>query len=229
MEHLDKADYPTEFFLHRQPGDLVLSDRQGFTITVALVLLVDYQTWDTLRPHMAGTWLARRDFKVSVERDQTSFSPEELTDQVRTDNDLPEGVMRFIQYTSVVGAEDISEVVRVYVDPTVLNWLYANETRPAALQLQTELAVQAYSVAAASMVDEIRFDIGAEPGPGDMGNYPVAEHLFEFITHTLTDATGKDVTISEVLKYTKTPGLLASHLEVAFKMRDSTLHALKEN
>lgn len=225
-EHLNKADYPTAFPLRRAPDDLALSDRQGFTITVGIVLLVDYQTSEPLRPNMAGTWLARRDFKVSPERDQTSFSPEPMTEQVRKDNHLPEGVMRYVHYMSVTSADDISEVVRVYVDPTVLNRLYANETKASSLKEQTELAVQAYSVVATAMVDEIRGEIDGEPTESDLAKFPVAEHLFEFLANTLSDATGKDVSVSNVLRHVKTPGLLAAHLEAAFKMRDVTLLVL---
>lgn len=226
-EHLNKADYSTSFVLHRTPDDLALSDRQGFTVTVAIVLLVDYATTPPLRPNMAGTWLARRDFRVAVERDQTSFSPEPLTEQVRKANNLPAGVMRYIDYHgSIESAEDIAEVVTVYVDPTVLTRLFATETKAASIKEQTELAVQSYAVIATAMLDEIRGELGAEPTETDLVKYPVAEHLFDYIANTLSEATSDDISVSKVLKFVKTPGLLASHLEVAFKMRDMTLTAL---
>lgn len=225
-EHLHKADYSTAFVLHRAPDDLALSDRQGFTITVALVLLVDYANSEPLRPNMAGTWLARRDFRVSTERDLTSFSPEPLTEQVRLSNKLPEGVMRFIDYRSVVSAEDISDVVTVYVDPTVLGRLFASETKAPAIKEQIELAVQAYSVIATSMVDDVRSEIGGEPTETDLAKFPVAEQLFEFLADTLSDATNDDVSVAKVLKLVQARGMLASHLEAAFKMRDTTLTVL---
>jgi len=228
--HLNGADYPTTYPLDREPNDLVLSDRAGFSITVAIVLLVDYATHEILRPHMAGTWLARRDFRVTVERDETSFSPEELTEEVRLDNNLPDGVVRFFKYTSVVGADDMSDVVRIYVEPTVLNWLFANEKKPASVQMQTELAVQAYQVAAAAMADEIRASLGGRvPSVTDLEDYPVAERFFDFLTDRVNQYSTSEVSLSDVLDLATTPGLLAAHLEVVFKMRESTLAALREN
>lgn len=226
-EHLNKADYPTAYVLPRAHDDLVLSDRQGFTITVAIVLLVDYATAEPLRPSMAGTWLARRDFNVTVERDQTSFCPEPLNDEVRKQNSLPEGVVRFIDYhAGIAAAEDISEVVTVYVDPAVLNRLFANETKAASIKEQTELAVQSYSVIAAAVIDEIRSEITGEPTASDLAKYPVAEHLFDYIADVLSEAVSEDVSVSKVLKLVQRPGLLASHLEVAFSLREMTLQAL---
>lgn len=225
-EHLHKADYSTFFRLQRGSHDLVLSDRQGFTITVAIVLLVDYPGSAPLRPSLAGTWLARRDFNVTTERDQTSFSPEPLTEQVRQLNDLPEGIMRFIDYRSVVGAEDVSDVVTVYVDPSVLNRLYAIETKASAIKEQTELAVQTYSIVATSMVDEIRSELGGEPTETDLSRFPIAEQLLDSIASLLSEALNAEVTVAKVLKFMRTPGFLASHLEVAFNMREITLAVL---
>ena len=73
QDYLRLAEWPTDLVLRRDEADLILNDREGFTLTVAVVLLNDL-VQEPLRPYMAGTWLARRVFSIRSEQESTSFS-----------------------------------------------------------------------------------------------------------------------------------------------------------
>lgn len=125
QQYLKPEAWPVELELQRSSADLVFNDQAGFSLTVAVVLLHDL-TPAPLRPHMAGTWLAKREFSIGPEREETSFSPEELTDELRAHYHLPSGAVRYVQVGEWQDAETLSDQVHVYLDRDVLNLLLAN-------------------------------------------------------------------------------------------------------
>lgn len=220
-EYLRTAEWPTEFNINRSDADLILNDRAGFTLTVAIVLLNDLAP-EPLRPHMAGTWLARRDFKLSPEVEDTSFSPEELTDAIREHHGLPKGVLRFVEVEGVLNDEPLSDAVRVYVDPEVLHLLLANPMESSAIQLQIELAIQATENVAVAISRELAVN-GAVASVDSLAGYPPAKRFYDNLAKKL----GVDVADVLELATNRVP-VLRAHLEAAFDMRAATSTALKE-
>lgn len=219
-EHLRTADWPTQITFTRSDTDLIFNDRAGFTLTVAVVLLNDLSP-KPLRPNMAGTWLARREFKVSPEVDETSFSPEPLTDEIREHLGLPKGVLRFVEVDGVLDEENLSDAVRVYVDEEVLNLLQANQTDSAAIQLQIELAVQATETVAVAIAKDLAH--GAVPTVDSLETSPAAKRFYENLARTL------GTTLADILELaTNQAPALRAFLEAAFDMRAATSTALKE-
>lgn len=221
QEYLRLADWPEELILERAHDDLILRDQGGFTLTVAIVLLNDL-TPEPLRPNLAGTWLARREFRVSPEADDISFSPEALTEEIRKAYDLPPGVLRYVHVDELLGEEQLSDAVHVYVDPDVLNLLLASPTDAISIQMQIELAIQATETVAIAIVKDL--STGEAPATADsLTPYPAAKRFIENLAKTL------NVTVADVLDLAGSQqAVLRSHLEAAFKMRDATSSALKE-
>jgi hypothetical protein len=224
-ERLTKdASYPTELILNRADADLVLRDRAGFRITVAVVLLENIPP-APLKPNTAGTWLGRAVFNVSPEKQETSFSPEELTEEVRRANDLPEGVLRFITFDDLLGAEDLSDAVRVYVEPGVLRWMLNNESDPVAIQQQIELAIMAYDSTAQEIVREIRTEY-KDPdrvlSESDVEPYPAAHRFFEHLAAKCRRS------LTDVLRLASDGQRIRPHLEASFDATKHTLKALRD-
>lgn len=220
-EYFKANAWPAELELERDVADLVLNDRAGFTLTVAVVLLHDLSP-EPLRPHMAGTWLARREFVVSPQREDTSFSPEELTDEIRTFRKLPQGVLRFVDVGEWREAEALSDEVHVYVDPEVLNLLLANPNELTSVQMQIELALQATETVAVVIARDLASH-GSAPSANALDGYDAAKRFFENLARNLK------ITLADALDYASNdPATLRAYLEVAFNMRVATSAALKE-
>lgn len=219
--YLRTADYADDLEIDRSAADLVLNDKQGFTLTVALVLLHDL-TPEPLRPYMAGTWLARRDFRLSPEQEETSFTPKHLTKAVREDFDLPEGTLRFVNVEGALDHDDLADAVDVYLDEEVLNLLLASPSEPGAIQIQTELAVQATEAVAVAIVKELGEGGGAVT-PDSLAAYDPPLRFFQNLAKRL------DVDLATAVDLTRDPSRLRAHLEAAFEMRTGTIAALKEN
>ncbi|MUN63418.1 hypothetical protein GMA12_09740 [Kocuria sediminis] len=219
-QYLRVADYDSELLLDRSKADLVFNDRAGFMLTVAVVLLHGLVR-KPLQPYMAGTWLARRDFRVSVEQNETSFSPEELTQAIREHHGLPEGSLRYVHVEGVLDEAELSDAVRVYVDTEVLNLLLANPTDTSALQMQIELAIHATEVVASAILREL--SESCEPTPEALETYPAALRFFQNLARTLkTD-------MATILNLADEPSRLRAHLEAAFDARKASIVALKES
>lgn len=221
LEYLKPDAWPAELDLDRSTADLVLNDRQGFTLTVAVVLRHNLNP-EPLRPSIAGTWLARREFSVGPERQDTSFSPEELTEDVRKQFGLREGVQRFVFVDTWQGVENLSDAVRVYLDPDTLHLLLANLSDPGSIQLQADLAVYATETVASSIARDLMTgdDVAA---PSALDAYPAAKRFFENLSRRL------GVDLADVIQIaTNDPALLRAHLEAAMDLKTVTTNALKE-
>jgi hypothetical protein len=172
---------------------------------------------------MVGTWLSKQTFYVSPEREDTSFSPEELTDAIRVQFKLPTGTLRYVSVEGALDADTIGDAVHVYVDGVVLNLLLANPNEPLAQQLQIELAIQAMDVVAGTIVCDLREALGRDPSQTDLASYEAPNRFFENLATTLNKS------VHEVLNMTTAPGLLRAFLEDAFGALEATTVALKEN
>lgn len=221
QEYLNSGDWPAELVLDRESSDLILRDLAGFTLTVAIVLLHDLQP-EPLRPHMAGTWLARREFSISPEREDTSFSPEELTEEIRLHHHLPQGVLRFVSVGEWQDADLLSDEVHVYVDPEVLSLLLANPSEPSSVQMQIELALQATETVAGIIARDVTEE-SLSPNDRSLDSFPAAKRFFEIIARNINLSVGECLTVAA-----QEPAILRAHLEAAFKMRAATSAALKE-
>jgi hypothetical protein len=222
-EKISAASYESDYLLKRSDADLILNDQNGFTLTIAIVLLHDIET-EPLRPNMAGTWLARRVFNVSPEKEDNSFSPEELTEAIREQFRLPKGTLRFVAVDDVLSADAIGDAVHVYVDGEVLNLLLANPTEPLAVQMQIELAVLAMDVVAQTIVHELQDAVGHSPTEADLEPYEAPRRFFESLGRAFERSVNEVIDISATA-----PELLRPLLEDAFGIRSATSTALKEN
>lgn len=219
-EYLAKAQVPTELTVDRDRFPLILRDRSGFNLTVAVVLMHN-NTPEPLRPSMPGTWLARRDFRITPERDESSFSPEPLTDALRAEYSIPSGSTSFIKIEdNLETAEPISEAVRVFVDEKVLNTLHAAPNEPLAKYIQTDLAVTTMVTVAHAAYQRI-----AKPGgavtEAELDAYAGIKLFFTNVAGSL----GKS--IDEVLAMCTQPDILRAHLADAFGSLKATNAALK--
>lgn len=221
LEYLKPGAWNAELDLDRAIADLVLNDRQGFSLTVAVILRHNLSA-EPLRPSMAGTWLARREFSVGPERQDSSFSPEELTEDVRKQFGLREGVQRFVFVDTWQDAEILSDAVRVYLDPDTLHLLLANLSDPISIQLQADLAVYATETVATAIARDLMTGdhIAA---PSELEAYPAAKRFFENLSRRL------DLDVADAIGIaTNDPSLLRAHLEAAMDLRTVTTNALKE-
>lgn len=218
---LRTAEWATEHRVTRSEAPLILDDRYGFQLTVAIVLLNDLQPRPP-RPHLAGTWLARRDFRVTPEVDETSFSPEELSPAMREHLELPEGVLRFVQVNDPLAEESLTDAVHVYLDPEVLNLLFASPDDSSALQVQTELAIQATEAVADAIVQGLSTD-GATPTADALSEYPSASQFMDNLASTIS------VSVDECIRLAiEDRSRLRALLESSFGMSALTSTALKE-
>lgn len=218
--YLQKATIPTELDVDRDQFPLILRDRSGFNLIVAVVLMHN-NTPEPLRPSMPGTWLCRRDFRITPERDESSFSPEPLTDALRAEYGIPRGAMSFVKIEdNLETAEPISDAVRVFVDEKVLNTLHASPNEPLAKYIQTDLAVTTMVTVGQTAYQRI-----AQPGvavtEAELDAYAGVKLFFANIAATL----GKSV--DEVLTMCTQPDLLRAHLADAFGSLKATNAALK--
>ena len=121
--------------------DKIINDKEGFDLTVALVLHASHNR-NPLRPTQVGTWLSRSRFRVRPERIQSSFYPEPLTENIRTDMNLPKKAMYYIHIIKdeILAIADLGEVTRCYVDESLLKNMQTNSKLPGSLLIQTTLA-----------------------------------------------------------------------------------------
>ena len=143
---LDPARYPDIF------GDL-----RGFDIRVCVVLLHDLQP-QPLRPYLAGTWLATRDFSVSARGDILSaFNPLRLSPEVRDTLQLPDGTVTYLAINgdSVLDSTDLAEAFSFFIDGALFDLLHANQSSPLAEALQVEFVVEFLMGALAEIVRDI--------------------------------------------------------------------------
>lgn len=225
QDYLRTASWPEEFTISRSGADLVFNDRAGFSLTVAVVLLNDL-TREPLRPHVAGTWLARRDFRVSPETEDTAFSPEPLSEEIRNHYGLPNGVMRYVRVDDVLEADSISDAVSVYVDPDVLALLHANQSDKFAVQLQTDLAVSVTEAVAGAVTRELSANgaIATTDLTADLlDEYPAVSRFIARIADELKLGVADVMYLSR-----EDPLMLRARLEAGFGLSAATNAALKE-
>lgn len=209
--------------IDRDVDRLVFADGGGFVISIAIVLLHELQP-EPLRPHLTGTWLARRDFRVVPERAEFSFSPDELTDELRKQFALPSNAPSFIHVDvdQLVGADDLSEAVAVYLDSSILRLLQQSQTDPLALHIQAELAVSTMAAVARGGFVAMETDLDGPPTTADLEDYPAILGLYEQLTKRLNRRT-----LSAFLDLMRDPDAFDAHLRAAFDVGKHTLAALK--
>lgn len=216
-------DFPSELPIDRSVAPLVLANKSGFKITVAVALLHQLQR-QTLRPHVAGTWLARRDFRVVPERDDSVFDPEPLDDKARSYLGLPEGTLSFVDVPdSVISCDSLADEVKVYLDEDTLNTLLRNPDDPLSRQIQAELAATTLNVVAVTMIRAIQSESNAVTiTQAEVEGYPTAATFFK----TLAGRLGRDV--GSIMKMAHEADRLRAEIQSAFGLRTLTERALRE-
>lgn len=130
---LDASQFPDVF------GDL-----RGFDVRCCVVLLHDLQP-RALRPHLAGTWLAARDFSVRVRGDVLSaFNPQRMTAEIRGHYALPEGAVTYlaIEDDNLLSVSELADALVFYIDADLFDRLHASQSTPLGQALQRQLVVE---------------------------------------------------------------------------------------
>lgn len=223
-EYLNSGSWPREITIPRIEDDLILGDVTGFKLVVAIVLLNDLVP-EPLKPSIAGTWIARRDFNIRPESQYLSFSPDKLTKAVREQFGIPAKALRYILVNGLLSAEDLSDAVTVYIDPEVLDRLKAQEDEPFSMQFQTDLAVATHETIAASIIAELADATErSRPNLGDLEQYEAAFVYLDRLSNKLS------LEVSEVFEMIQIDSaLFRAHLEALFGTLNATRIALKGN
>lgn len=213
---------PSEIRLEVGDGSLALGDPNGWTVTVAVVLAHGLRP-EPLRPSRPGTWLARRDFRISPERDETSFSPQELTDDIRERYKLPATAPSFVLVDAerLSDAEAVSDAVDVYIERDVLRLLQQNQSDVVAQHIQADLAVETLLIVVAACLDILGEGVQSDVSATDVEDYPAIARLFERLAKRL----GKDM--HELIVLAGRPAEFATHLRAAFGMQAIAVKALR--
>ncbi len=222
----DYARYLTfgqELEIDREIDPLVFKDRGGFVITVALVLLHELQS-EPLRPHLVGTWLARREFRLIPERAEFSFSPEPLTGDIRRQFGLPDRAPSYVRIDEdhLLTADELSSAVSVYLDDDILRLLQQSQNDALSIHIQSELAVTTMGAVARAAVGAVSREVDGPAAPTDVADYPAVEHFLTRLAKRLERET-----LSSLLSLIDDPDALEAHLRAAFDIRRFTLAALK--
>lgn len=220
---LNLDDFPETLQINRHLAPLVLANKSGFKITVAIVLLHQLQP-QHLRPRLAGTWLARRDFRITPERDDSVFDPAPLTDEMRAYHRLPKGTLSFIDVSkSVISCESLADEIKVYLDEDTLNTLLRNPSDPLSRQIQAELAATTLNVVAVTMIRAVEEEAGfVSVTESDLAEHSRAADFFK----TLASRLGHDV--GTVISMAQEPDRLRAEIQSAFGLRGLTERALRE-
>ena len=141
---------------------VMLNRYTGFEFEVFLVLNCNL-TPRPLKPRQKGTILAQTSFTVNILDKKGGLKPYPLTQQIRVDNDLPNGVWLWVeeQGDSLLEAAALKDAFRIYVDEEILN-LVARLSGPArSFALQTIIA-PAITQIVCSTSAELRLPINEE-------------------------------------------------------------------
>lgn len=216
------AKHATTFSLVSSASGLSLRDAGGWDVTVAVVLEHGLNEV-ALQPHRPGTWLARRDFRVVPERDETSFSPQELTDDVRQLYGLPKSAPSFIavEADTLLHADSVADAITVYLDRDILRLLQANQSDAVAQQMQAQLAVETMLVIVRSVFAELGAAGVGNVATSDLDSFPAVKRLFERLARMLkTD-------LHSTLGVAAKPDELAAHLKGAFGLQTLGVRSLR--
>jgi len=139
-----ETELPDEVALSRTAHPLIFGDSSGFTVRAYVVLERDLQV-RPLTPYLAGTWLAAREFSVSVRRDVLSgLRPQRLTDEVRRGLKLPAGTKTYLHIVgdSILESTGLAETVAFYIDASLFDRLYANQSSAVAEAFQIDFVIE---------------------------------------------------------------------------------------
>jgi len=132
-----------------------------------------------LSPWRKGTWIARQEHKIKTNLDAIGFTPLELTDEIREQEGLPPGTLRFAIVEDPLADGSGPESILLYIEPEILHELAANPKTEAAKGLQRELFMTAVSAAVAE--SSRRLTAGPQRTVDDIEN-SVAMRLIQLVT-----------------------------------------------
>lgn len=154
QEYVHRGQWERELRVVRAENSLAVSDNNGFSLTAAIVLLSDL-VYEPLKPHLAGTWLARRQWRITPFSTESALQPRELTDAIRQQFQLPKNTPWFIDVAAMdVAMPGVSEI-DVYVDPDLLAEISAKANSPAAQLTQIEMAIDIAATVLRQLVVDI--------------------------------------------------------------------------
>lgn len=213
----DRIDLSKELFPE------IFGDSRGFSVRCAIVLLHDLQP-RPLKPHLAGTWLARRDFAVIPESDVLGgFNPSRLTAEARQRFGLPDGTVSFVHVKdSLLEAESLNESVEFLIDEQIHDSLYLDQNSTFGQVMQVEFALDFILTVTQSIVAELR-----ETGLLDIeGEVLDARSPAGVFLKNASSLTGMPIPeLAEALRHN--PMRVRSLVQDALDMRDYVLSGLK--
>ncbi len=149
-------DVPSRLQLSRVDYPEVFGDTRGFTLRCAVVLLHGIQP-RPLKPHLAGTWLARRNFSVILESDVIGgFNPSRLTAEAKQRFGLPDGTVSYVHVKdSLLEAESLNESVELLIDEQIHDSLYMDQNSSFGQFMQIEFALDFILTVTQAIVTEL--------------------------------------------------------------------------
>jgi hypothetical protein len=175
--NLAENSLPQKFPVKERPPSLRASTN-GTDIEVMLVLADDLEP-AFAKPHRKGTWLCRSKFTLQAQSKGRGFELHPLTEVVRKQHSLGSGVPWFIHVT---GEEEqmseenkqLGDVVRIYVEQTLLNRLRVVEHEPDSQLVQMQIVLDTYRAVVTRILSDRQED---EPRDLPPINSPFGELL----------------------------------------------------
>lgn len=112
-----------------------------------------------LRPHRAGTWLARVKFELRTNLDGVGFTILPLDDDAREKLKLPKRAMRYVKLDASPLETSSTSDVHVYVDHELLGRLNKSPRRSWARAFQDQLAVDVLATIAMAALSDQTFHL----------------------------------------------------------------------
>jgi hypothetical protein len=219
---LSSDHIPKVLPLNRSTEPLAFGDKNGFDITIGLVLVNGVQP-RRLKPYIPGTWLAKKDFRIRPIDDGLTFNVQPLTDSIRSENGLPAECLTWmpdVDPDELLEAEAVSDVLALYVDDAWLGWLNADPNSDLSVFQQTQLLVDLLVL----MVSAINGALKARDATDAAG---IAEH--EGVSRTLISLGARiEKSPEELLEIAdSSPALLVSHMQAAVRLKTTAKRAAK--
>ena len=156
-----------------------LQTPMGGCVIHTFIALRDARKRVALAPWRKGTWIAHAEHKIKTNVNEVGFTPLELTDEIRAQENLPPGTLRFAIVEEPLAESSGPESIRLYIDEEVLSELAANPTTDAAKAFQRELFMTAMSAAVTE--SSLQLSSGQQVTVGEIEG-SVAHRLIELVT-----------------------------------------------
>jgi hypothetical protein len=198
---------------------LVFLDSTGFDLHCVITLTKSSDA-KALTPRRVGTWISKCTFSVKPEIDMSSFAPEPLSDLIKSQFHLPKDAYSFVYLAdNLLQADDLSEVVTVYLDSEILNLLLIDESDEVSKQMQASLVIQTIETVVHGISQSLRDDGQSISELSDEVG------AFRFMAQL---SSNLKVSMEEIIQFSlSNPAILRAKLESQFKIRTLNEQLLK--